>query len=239
MTSRVHIGTFVKTASPHIIEILGKTGLDFVCIDAEHAPIDRTSLDLMIMASRTTALQAFVRISEINPSVVLSALDMGATGLLAPHVDTAQQAQDLVAMARYRGGVRGFSSSPRFAGYGSLGMSEALTLGDQTQVICQIESDEAVRNAQAIAAVPGVAGLFVGRADLALAMGKENSRDESVLEATRHVLDVARKANKLAGMHVSGNAEREQFAAQGANWFIVSSDQGLLRQAAQGISIPQ
>ena len=198
--------------------------------------MDRAVLDIMVMAARTTRLQAFVRIAEINPAIVLSTLDIGATGLLVPHVDSAEQAAEVVAMARYKGGTRGFSSSPRFAGYGSLGMKEALRAGDEAQIICQIESEQALHAAAAIAAVPGVAGLFVGRADLALSMGLDNPRDERVAKATLDVLAAARRAGKIAGVHVANNAEREQFAAQGADWFIVSSDQTLLRQAAQGIA---
>lgn len=236
MTPAYQLGTFVKTASPHIIEVLGTTKLDFVCIDAEHAPLDRATLDMMVLATRATKLQAFIRIAEVNPAVVLSALDIGATGILVPHVDSAEDARKVVAMARYRDGARGYSSSPRFAGYGSLGMKEALRIGDEAQVICQIESDAAVKDAEAIAAVPGVGGLFVGRADLALSMGLDNPRDPRVLEATRHVLAVAKKAGKRAGMFVAGNAERDEFAALGADWFIVSSDQTLLRQGAQAIA---
>lgn len=236
MSNSFKLGTFVKTASPHVIEVLGTTRLDFVCIDAEHAPMDRAVLDIMVMAARTTRLQAFVRIPEINPAVVLSTLDIGATGLLVPHVDSAEQAAEVVAMARYKGGLRGFSSSPRFAGYGSLGMKEALRAGDEAQIICQIESEQALNAAAAIAAVPGVAGLFVGRADLALSMGLDNPRDERVTQATLDILRAARHAGKIAGVHVGNNAERDQFAAEGADWFIVSSDQTLLRQAAQGIA---
>lgn len=236
MTQTCQLGTFVKTASPHVIEVLGTTRLDFVCLDAEHAPFDRTTLDMMVLATRATRLQAFIRIAEINPAVVLSALDIGAAGILVPHVDSAEDARRVVAMARYQDGVRGYSSSPRFAGYGSLGMKAALHIGDQAQVICQIESEAAVQAAEAIAAEPGVAGLFVGRADLALSMGLDSPRHERVLQATRHVLDTARRAGKHAGMFVAGNAEREEFAALGADWFIVSSDQTLLRQAAQGIA---
>lgn len=236
MTSPYQLGTFVKTASPHIIEVLGTTKLDFVCIDAEHAPFDRATLDLMVLATRATHLKAFIRIAEVNPAVILSALDIGAAGILVPHVDSADDARKVVAMARYKGGARGYSSSPRFAGYGSLGMKEALRVGDEAQVICQIECDAAVQDAEAIAAVPGVGGLFVGRADLALSMGLDNPRDPRVLEATRHVLAIARKAGKHAGMFVAGNAERDEFAALGADWFIVSSDQTLLRQGAQAIA---
>ena len=235
MSSSPQIGTFVKTASPHVVEVLGTTALDFVCLDAEHAPLDRAMLDLMVMAGRASHLKVFIRIAEVSSSVILSALDIGAHGLLVPHVDSAAQAREVVAMARYLGGHRGYSGSPRFAAYGSMGMKEALRVGDEAQVICQIESEAAVQDAEAIAAVPGVAGLFVGRADLALSMGLENSRDDRVSAATQHVLAVAQRVNKIAGMHVAGTAEREQFAPLGANWFIVASDQTLLRQAAQAI----
>ena len=237
MSLQSQIGTFVKTASPHGVEVLGTTALNFVCLDAEHAPLDRAMLDLMVMAGRASHLRVFIRIAEINPSVILSALDIGAHGLLVPHVDSAAQAREVVAMARYRGGNRGYSGSPRFAAYGSMGMKDALRVGDEAQVICQIESAAAVQEAQAIAAEPGVAGLFVGRADLALSMGLENSRDDQVTAATQHVLAVAHRAGKIAGMHVAGTAERAQFEPLGANWFIVASDQTLLRQAAQAIAI--
>jgi 2-keto-3-deoxy-L-rhamnonate aldolase RhmA len=232
------LGTFVKTASPHVVEVLGTTTLDFVCVDAEHAPFDRATLDLMVMAGRAAGIRVFIRIAEVNPAIVLSALDIGAAGLLVPHIDSADQARAVVAMARYRDGARGFSSSPRFAGYGSLGMKEALRIGDEAQVICQIESPEAVDAVDDILAVPGVAGIFVGRADLALAMGLDSPRDEKVLAATTRVLAAAKQAGKIAGMHVAGNAEREQFAALGADWFVVSSDQTLLRAAAAAIAHP-
>ena len=232
------VGTFVKTGAPHVLEVIGTTGLDFVVVDAEHAPFDRGLLDLMVLAGRASGVPVFVRIPEINSALVLSCLDIGAAGLLVPHVDSAEQARAVVSMARYRGGSRGYSSSPRFAGYGSLGMPEVLERGDQAQVICQIESAEAVANAQGIAAVPGVAGLFVGRADLALSMGLEDPRAPAVLESARSTLKAARDAGKLAGIHVAGNAERDAFLRDGADWFVVSSDQALLRNAVLAIARP-
>jgi 2-keto-3-deoxy-L-rhamnonate aldolase RhmA len=110
-------------------------------------------------------------------------------------------------------------------------MKESLKRGENPPIICQIESAEAVQNCEAIAAVPGVSGLFVGRADLALSMGFDNPRCEEVLTATKKSLNAALSIGKLAGMHVSGQDELEQFKRLGANWFIVSSDQTLLRQS--------
>jgi 2-keto-3-deoxy-L-rhamnonate aldolase RhmA len=237
-SARYQVGTFVKTASPHVIEILGHSGLDFAVLDAEHAPLDRAMLDLMMLAGRAANLPLLVRIPDNLPATFLSVLDMGAQGLLVPHVDTVAQAEAAVSQSRFRGGSRGYSSSPRFAGYGSLGMAKALTAGDQALVICQIESPQAVANAAAIAAVPGVDGLFIGRADLALAMGLEDAKHPDVLAAADRSIAAALAAGKLAGVFAGTPAERDRYAAQGVNWFVMGSDQSLLRDSAAAMAHP-
>lgn len=234
----VQVGTFIKFGSPQVVEVLATTALDFVVVDAEHAPFDRGTIDLMMLAGRAAALPVFVRIPNTDPSTILSVLDCGAAGILVPHIDTPEQARETVARARYRGGVRGYSGSPRFAAYGTLGMKQALKAGDETMIICQIESFGALESAAQIAAVPGVDGLFIGRADLALSLGEESSRSELVLSATRRIIAAALSAGKIAAMFVSDRAERDEFSAQGVTWFVVGSDQSLLRQAAQIVANP-
>ena len=99
--------------------------------------------------------------------------------------------------------------------------------------MAQIESAAAVEAASGIAAVDGIDGLFVGRADLALSLGELDSKSPSVMAGTQRALDAARAAGKIAGMAVGTAAERHAFSPMGANWFIVGSDQSLLRQGAQ------
>lgn len=236
--ARYQMGTFIKTSSPHIVEVLGTTALDFAVIDAEHAPLDRAALDLMMLAGRAAGLPLLVRIPDRSPATILSVLDMGAAGLLVPHVDSADDARDVVAHAKFLKGKRGYSSSPRFAGYGTLGMKQALLAGDQALIVCQIESPQAVECAAQIAAVPGVDGLFIGRADLALAMGLDDSKHPSVSAATDRSIAAALAAGKLAGVFAGTLAERDQYAAKGVNWFVFGSDQSLLRQGAQAIAHP-
>lgn len=234
-----HAGTFVKTTSPQVVEILGGSGLDFAVLDAEHAPYDRAALDLAMLAGRAAGLPLFVRVEERSAAAMLSVLDMGAAGVLVPHVDTEQDAREVVAHCRYVGGDRGYSSSPRAAGYGALGMKQAIAQGDRNVVVCQVESVSAVENAARIAAVPGVAALFIGRADLALSMGLDNAQDPRVLEATEGVVRAALAAGKAAGMFVGSVAEREKYRALGVCWFIHGSDQSFLRQAAQAAARPR
>lgn len=233
-----HVGTFVKTTSPQSVEILGGTGLDFAVLDAEHAPFDRAALDLAMIAGRAAGLPLFVRVLERTAAGLLSALDMGATGVLVPHVDTPEDARDVVAHCRYAAGSRGYSSSPRAAGYGALGMKEAIRQGDRSIVLVQIESVQAVGHAAAIAHTEGVAGLFIGRADLALSMGLDSAQDARVTAAAEDVVRAGLDAGKLVGMFVGSHAEREKYRALGVRWFIQGSDQSLLRQAAQAIARP-
>jgi len=235
----MRIGTFIKTASPQVVEILGTTTLDYAVVDAEHAPFDRNMLDLMLLAGRAAGIPLLVRIPDTAPATILQVLDLGAAGILVPHVDSAEHAKEIVARARYRnGGVRGFSSSPRFAGYGTMGMKAALDAGDATCVLAQIESREGLASAEAIAAVPGIDALFIGRADLALAMGFEDIRHPDVTAATTRIIKAAVNAGKVASMFVPNEKEREQFALEGASCFVIGSDQSLLRSAAQAVARP-
>lgn len=231
-----HVGVFVKTTSPHIVEVLGTTAIDFAVLDAEHAPFDRAALDTAMIAGRAVGLPLLVRVPDREAGTLLSVLDIGAAGVLVPHVDSAEQAREVVARCRYRGGVRGYSSSPRAAGYGAMGMTAALAHGDRNVVVCQIESPAAVEQAAQIAAVPGVDGLFIGRADLALAMGLDDAQHERVLDATMRVIQAGVAAGKRVGMMVGSNAERDRYRAHGVRWFIQGSDQSLLRQAAQALA---
>ena len=115
-------------------------------------------------------------------------------------------------------------------------MKAALEAGDRGLIMCQIESAEGLEAAPAIAAVAGVDGLFIGRADLALSLGEDNIQSDRVSAACTRIIDAARAAGKIPAMFVATAAERDRFAAQGVTWFIVGSDQSLLRQAAQAVA---
>ncbi len=229
-------GTFVKTPAPQVIEVLGLSGLDFAVVDAEHAPFDRATIDLMVLAGRAANLPVFVRVPDDRHSTLLSTLDVGAAGLLIPHVDSAEQAAEIVRNTRFSGGERGYSGSPRYAGYGSLGMAEALRRGDKAQILCQIESAAAVEACEAIVATPGIDGVFIGRSDLSLSMGESSPAAPSVVAATKRIIAAGAAAGKLVGMFVGSMAEAANFTALGANWFIVGSDQTILRQGAREIA---
>ena len=113
------LGTFIKTPTTHATEILGGVGFDFVVIDEEHAPFDRVTIDMALLAARASQTAGIVRVAEPTPSKLLAVLDDGASGVLVPHVYSVEKAKEIVAACRYRGGKRGFSNSPRAGAMGS------------------------------------------------------------------------------------------------------------------------
>lgn len=229
------VGTFVKTSSPHVVEVLGLAGLDFLVLDAEHAPYGRGEADVMLLAARAAGIPALVRVADHCAAGVSSVLDMGAVGIVAPHVDTAEQAAQLVASARFTGGQRGFSPSPRFGGYGTRSRAEVLALGDASQVVCQIESVEGLGNVESVARVPGVSALFVGRADLSISLGVDSARHPQVMAAVDRIYAAASAAGLPVVMACDSASEIADFAALGTHGFVVGSDQSLLRRAAAAL----
>ena len=87
------IGTFLKTPDPHMVELLGLAGLDFIVADSEHAPIDLGALDLMAMAGRSVSLPILFRARGHDPAMISPGFDAGVTGVMVPHVRTAQNAE--------------------------------------------------------------------------------------------------------------------------------------------------
>ena len=227
------IGSFIKTPSVHAIEILGDVGFDFVVVDEEHAPFDRRAIDEAMLAGRAAGVATFVRVAATQGPSLLGALDAGAGGVLAPHVVGAAMARDLVARCRYSGGTRGFSNSPRAGRYGGRSLAEHVARADAAlTIVAQIEDPSALHDIDALAQVDGVDALFVGRADLAVAMGESSPEAPSVAQATSRVCAAARAAHKPVMVFVNGAQDARAMRALGASAFVYASDQGLLRQAA-------
>ncbi len=230
------VGTFLKTPTGHATEIVGDLGFDFVVIDQEHAPFDRTTTDIALLAARALETPALVRVS--GPDAILSVLDCGATGVLVPHVASAAYAREVAGLCRYRGGKRGFATSTRAGRYTGVPMWRHIAERDANTVfVAQIEDIEALDEVEAIAAIEGVDSLFIGRGDLTAAFGDEAKAPPAVRKAVERICEAARRARKPISVYVGNAAEAEWLRKLGATAFILSSDQGFLRQAAaQGLN---
>jgi 2-keto-3-deoxy-L-rhamnonate aldolase RhmA len=233
------IGTFVKTPSSIVAEVLGLSELDAFCIDTEHAPFGRLELDQSIAAFRAADKPCLVRTADDSPREIRNALDSGATGIIVPHVTSAEQARAIVKASHFGDQGRGYAGSPRAAGYTTKTMVDHIADSrERTTVIVQIEDIAALDNVAEIAAVEGVDCLFVGRVDLAVAMQKSVS-DPAIIEAVREICANCGNAAAI-GMFTPSVAELPDWQAAGASLFLLSSDQSMMLASANVLaqSIP-
>lgn len=229
------LGTFIKTPATQPVEVLGAAGLDFVVIDQEHAPFDRTTVDALILAGKAAGIAVLVRVPGCDARDILPALDCGAQGVLVPHVDTVARARDVVAESRYGGGRRGFTNSSRAGRYGDAGFREHVAAADATTaVLAMIEDLAALAALPHIMRTPGLDAAFIGRGDLSIALGADSPAAPAVIEATETIAAAARAAGKALCAHVdrADSPDVAWLRGLGVSAFIVSSDQGLLRRAA-------
>lgn len=229
------VGTFLKTPTSHATEIVGDLGFDFVVIDQEHAPFDRMSTDVALLAARAFNIPALVRVA--GPEAILSVLDCGAAGVLVPHVASAAYAREVAALCRYRS-RRGFATSTRAGRYTAVPMWRHIEEADaNTVLVAQIEDPEALNEIDAIAAVEGIDALFIGRGDLTAAFGDQSKDPPRVRQAVERISEASRKARKPISVYVGNESEAAWLKTLGANMFVLSSDQGFLRQgAAKGLA---
>lgn len=230
------IGTFLKTPSPIVVEVLGTTTLDFIVIDVEHAPFGRLELDTCLMAARSVHLSSLVRVASSSAHHVLQALDSGADGVLVPHVLDAEQARGVVASAHYVPGGRGFAGSTRAAGYTTRKFRNHMDdSARNTVVIAQIEDIEAVSHVEEIAAVDGLDAVFVGPVDLAVSMSATGPDDPKVTEVVAGIADRVRPSGRPLGIFVASVADIPKFTAMGFGYFIAQSDHVFLRNGATAL----
>ena len=135
MSGKSLAGTFLKTPHYVMVEVLAQSGLDFLCLDAEHAPFDRSTLDQCMAVARALDFPILVRVADSSPREILQALDYGAVGIVAPHVDSAQKAAAVAKSARYGLDGRGYAGSTRWAGYATQKMPDLLKKSKQETII--------------------------------------------------------------------------------------------------------
>ena len=221
-------GTTIPSNAPRIAEIAALLGFDTVWIELEHGTNDYAQVEALCMAIEAGGAVPSVRIQDIQRTHVLRALEAGARILLAPMIDTAEQAREFVKHGKYApAGQRGFNMNSRGAGYGITPPVEAFAQANaRTHLIAQVETLESAGNVEAICEVEGLAGIFVGPGDLSTAMGKCGQfSDPDVISMIADVIRRARKTGKHAGvMAVPGTALHDACLEAGADLFYFGSD---------------
>lgn len=230
------IGTFIKTTHYHNTEVLAHSPLDLLCLDAEHAPFTRADLDTCILAAKSKNMPTVVRVPNTESSTLLNALDIGADGLVLPHICSAQQARAIVKKCFYGNDGRGYAGSSRFGGYTTKTLPENLDANkNETCVIAQIEDLSALDEIDEICQVEGIDCIFVGRMDLTVSLGETDAKAPNVLAAVKQIVTAAHKANKATGMFVADLNELPLWLEMGVSLFLLSSDHSFLLSGAKAL----
>ena len=228
----VLVGTIVSLNSPQVAEILSDTGFDWLFIDAEHGAHDPLAVESLIQATgdRTPCL---VRIPVHEETWIEKMLDVGATGIIAPQVNTVAQAEQVVTYAKYPPqGERGVGIA-RAQRYGAEFENYLAQANDSLLTIIQIEHKDAVANVRELAAVEGVDALFIGPYDLSTSMGIPGQVDDpAVQESIVEVLAVCREASKVPGIFGVAPDTVSQYVGMGFTLVAVGVDALFLSQAA-------
>lgn len=227
------VGAFAAIPHPVAVEVMAACGLDFVCIDWEHAQIARDTVENLVRAADVHGVPAMVRVPGHGGEAIQAALDSGARGILVPRVSTTDQAAAAVRATRYPPlGARGVGPG-RAAGYGYRIFDHLAAANREIVLAVQIETAEGLANAAAIAAVDGVDLVFVGPGDLSVSIGALGPDGAAVLgAAVGAILEAAQSAGRAAGIFCGRAEDAGRWAAAGASFFIVASDAMFLGAAA-------
>lgn len=231
------VGLWSALASPIAAEILAGAGFDWIVIDGEHGPNDIPSLLTQLQAMRAGTAEPVFRVPWNDMVIIKRALDVGARSLLVPFVQNAEEARKAVAAARYPPmGIRGVSVAPRANDYGRVQTYHRNAHLD-TCIVVQLETRAALAEIEAIAAIDGVDGLFIGPSDLAADFGHlGNPRHPEVQAAIQDAAVRIRATGKSAGT-LSGNADDvERLFGLGFNFTATGSDVGLLARGAEQVA---
>lgn len=230
LDSELLVGTFQKTPSMMVSEVLGGTEIDVVCLDAEHSPFDRRDLDACLMAYRAADKPSLVRTQSSAPEQILNALDCGATGVVVPHVDSAAKAHAIAKAARYGDQGRGYAGSTRAAHYAGRSVQQNLDSNLDNVLIAQIEDLAAVDEIEAICAVDGIDCLFIGMMDLTVALGCSSPKEEAVVKRAEHICAAALHADRRTGIFIPDLNDLPFWRERGVSLFLLASEHGFIKQ---------
>ena len=228
------VGSWLSLCSPAAAEMMAHVGWDWLVVDVQHSPV---GFETMVNCFRAIQLGGAVPMARVpwNDTIwIQRTLDAGALGLVVPMVNTAEEAKSAVSNFKFATKGRRSYGGSRVAPY--IDGDYRSWIDENLAIMVMIETVQAVENAEAILAVKGVVGCFIGPADLALSMGIDLSDTGPGTEheaAMMQVLAAAKKMGRAAGKHCANSADVSLRIKQGFQFLALSSDAGILGRAAR------
>lgn len=233
-------GTWVRIPHPTMVEILGRSGLDFLHLDMEHGPIGTAELDSLLLAAKATGTPTLVRVPQLDESLIGRVLDQGAWGVVVPKINDAKDALTAVRAAYFAPiGQRGLGGACRANDFGSSSFQQfSVEANVKTILVLQIETKEAVERIDEIMEVSAEAAdlYFIGPADLSQSLGVPGQFDDPLLQETiQWVVKRIKKRGKAVGIHLPNPSMLQQYADLGIRYFTSSFDIGIVSEGAKGL----
>lgn len=228
------IGTVISMATPQVSELLAQAGFDWLFIDGEHAPLNDADIQLLIQTAGQTP--CLVRVPCLDEIAIKKALDAGATGIIVPQVNSAEQARQAVSYAKYPPmGQRGVGIS-RAHGYGFDFQDYLARANDEVVVVVQAEHALALDEIDAIAATPGLDAVFIGPYDLSASLGKMGQiEDPSVIDAVDRITAACQAGELKLGVFGTNSEAVMPYIDRGYTLIAAATDTLLLGQAARDL----
>lgn len=233
---RTQIGLWSSLASNYTVEVIAGAGFDWILLDMEHSPNDLESLLAQLQAAAPYPTEAVVRVPWNDMVTIKRVLDVGAQSLLVPYVCSAEEARAAVAATRYPpAGVRGVAGTTRATRFGRI-KDYARRAHEEICVLVQVETKAALDQLEAICAVEGVDGVFIGPADLHASLGYPGeTANPAVLPVIEQAMRRIRACGKAPGYLSPVEADARRMLAAGAQFVAVGSDVALLARGAEAL----
>ncbi len=235
---RAQIGLWLGLASPVCAEICAGAGFDWLMIDAEHAPNDIRSILAQLQAIAPYPVHPVVRPVAGDVQLIKRLLDIGVQTLLIPMVETADQARHLVSAMRYPPvGIRGVGASLARASQWNRIPNYLHEANDQMCLLVQVETREGLHNLDAIAAVEGVDGVFIGPSDLSAALGHLGDLGHPDVEmAIDNAIRRICVGCDTAGILTTDEKKARHYLSLGCKFVAVGLDGNLLMKATEELA---
>ncbi len=235
---RPQIGLWLGLTDPICAEICAGAGFDWLLIDGEHAPNDVRSILTQLQAVAPYPVHPIVRPVSGDVQLIKQLLDIGAQTLLVPMVESAEQAKLLVSAMRYPpAGIRGVGAALARASQWNRVTNYLHEANDQMCLLVQVETRAGLENLDAIAAVDGVDGVFIGPSDLSAALGYLGQPGHAEVQyAIEDAILRIRSAGRAAGILSTDEIRSHHYLSLGCAFVAVGLDGNLLMRATQDLA---
>jgi 4-hydroxy-2-oxoheptanedioate aldolase len=230
---RTAFGLWAGIPDSFTAEILGGTGVDYVCVDQQHGLIGYEAVVPMFQAIGNAGSAPITRVLSNDPFLIMKSLDAGARGVIVPMVNDAEEAARAVSSCRYP--PDGMRSNGPIRASAVIGSTDPEDLGGEVICLVMVETREALDRVDEIAATPGLDGIYIGPSDLALSLGLKPTlaiQEGEHAQAIQHIHEACKRHGIAACVHSPDGKWARRHAEAGFDMITIASDAAMLRTSA-------